>query len=109
MAGRHPARFLAPLALLGFVLALFLVVTGDRSTAPSATGTQEARPAQEREGSATRRANRSGGRRTYTVAGGDTLSSIAERFDVPTTQIEELNPRVDPQLLAPGTRLRLRR
>jgi LysM repeat protein len=106
MAGRHPARFLAPLALLGFALALFLIVTGDRSSAPSATGTEEARPAGERE---TRRATRSGGRRTYTVAAGDTLSSIAERFDVPTTQIEELNPRVDPQLLAPGTRLRLRR
>ena len=110
MAGRHPARFLAPLALLGFCLALFLIVTraGD-SPGPSATDAEETRPASERPQSGSRRASRPSGRRSYTVQAGDTLSSIAERFDVPTTQIEDLNPRVDPQLLAPGTRLRLRR
>src|SRR5918997_335252 len=49
MAGRHPARFLAPLALLGFCLALFLIVTraGD-SPGPSATDAEEVRPASER-------------------------------------------------------------
>jgi len=109
MAGRHPARFLAPLALLGFCLALFLVVTSGPSSGSRPPEAVEPRPAEARQESASRRPRRTGGRRTYTVQAGDTLSSIAERFGVSTAQIEDLNPRVDPQLLAPGTRLRLRR
>jgi LysM repeat protein len=48
-------------------------------------------------------------RKTYVVKQGDTASSIAERYDVPLSQIEDLNPELDPQALAPGTRIRLRR
>ena len=43
-------------------------------------------------------------RKSYVVKQGDTASSIAERYDVPLSQIEDLNPELDPQALAPGTR-----
>lgn len=46
--------------------------------------------------------------RVYTVKSGDVLSVIAERFNVPVSRIERLNPDVDPRTLRPGTRLRLR-
>ena len=56
MARRSPARFLAPLALVGFVVALFMVVNGTRDDAGSggsgaSTGGQRlADPRQEAEG-----------------------------------------------------------
>ena len=43
MARRSPARFLAPLALVGFVVALFMVVNGTRDDAGS--GSSGATPA----------------------------------------------------------------
>jgi LysM repeat protein len=42
------------------------------------------------------------------VQSGDTLISIAHRTGVPVVRIEELNPKVDPQILVSGERLKLR-
>jgi LysM repeat protein len=104
MARRSPARFLAPLALVAFCFALFMVVqasqtnsdgddTPNRATdaQPTATATPERR-----------------GRRRYTVKEGDTPSSIAEETGVPLEDILRLNPDLDPQTLRPGQRIRLR-
>jgi LysM repeat protein len=109
MYRRSPARFLAPLALAGFVLALLLVVNGSQGNGDSTD-----RPAAERtpaagEGtsSATSTASRRKRRKTYTVKSGDTPSGIAERTGVPLERIQELNPDLDPQLLTPGDKLRL--
>ena len=43
----------------------------------------------------------------YTVAAGDTLGDIAERFDVSAEEILALNPIVDPDLLAVGQELKV--
>jgi LysM repeat protein len=114
MAARSPARFLAPLALLGFVLALFLIVShtssGGGSTGSEAK-TNQARP------SSTPAADSGGGsssskgrgKRFYTIKAGDTPSAIAEKTGVPLTQIEQLNPDLDPQALSPGQRIKLRK
>jgi LysM repeat protein len=104
MARRSPARFLAPLALVAFCFALYMVVqasqtnsdgegTPNRATGaqPTATATPERR-----------------GRRRYTVKEGDTPSSIAEETGVPLEDILRLNPDLDPQTLRPGQRIRLR-
>ena len=40
---------------------------------------------------------------------GDTPSGIAEKTGVPLGVILALNPELDPQTLAPGTKIRLRR
>ncbi|MDQ3758336.1 MAG: LysM peptidoglycan-binding domain-containing protein [Actinomycetota bacterium] len=45
---------------------------------------------------------------TYTVVGGDTLSGIAERTDVPAPRIERLNPDLDSETLNAGQVLTLR-
>ena len=115
MAGRSPARFLAPLALVAFALALFVVVTSttrDEVAAPGgqdtaepteATGTPAGTDGDGREGRRERRP-----RRTYTIKSGDTPSGIAERVGVPLDQILELNPDLDPQTLTPGTKIKLR-
>jgi LysM repeat protein len=109
MAGRSPARFLAPLALVGVAIALFMVVSsslnssGD-STAPDQTsGNRPSATATPDGGERERK-----GPRRYRVKEGDTPSSIAEKTGVPLDQILRLNPDLDPQTLAPGQRITLR-
>src|ERR1044071_181669 len=109
MAGRNPARFLAPLALIAVVIALFVVVSpslkesgGDKS--PGQTSAKPtATPAKGKKGSKQRRQPR-----RYTVRSGDTPSSIADKTGVPLEEILRLNPGLDPQTLSPGQRIKLR-
>jgi LysM repeat protein len=109
MGHRSPARFLAPLALVAFCIALFMVVTSPSSepetTSPNrATDTQ---PAASPNGDKKKERERKGPRR-YTVQPGDTPSSIAEETGVPLEEILRLNPDLDPQTLSPGQRIKLR-
>jgi LysM repeat protein len=111
MARRSPARLLAPLALVGFVFALGVVVKGSdldgSGGRPSTTG--ETKPASSpgvRRQPTRRSAPKP--RRTYVVKAGDTPSSISVKTGVPLSEIERLNPELDPQLLSPGDRIKLR-
>jgi LysM repeat protein len=108
MAPRSPARFLAPLALVAFGIALFMVVTSS-STDPEAEAPNRATESQPA-GSPNGKASESGrkGRRRYIVKPGDTPSSIAEKTGVPLEEILRLNPDLDPQTLSPGQRIKLR-
>jgi LysM repeat protein len=108
MAGRSPARFLAPLALVAVAIALFMVVSSSLND-PGESGTSGrqssgSRPA----GSATAQAKKKKGPRRYIVKTGDTPTSIAEKTGVPLAEIVRLNPDLDPQTLAPGERIKLR-
>jgi LysM repeat protein len=109
MAGRSPARYLAPLALVAFAIALFLVVTSTRPDSESGAGSGnssgDTRPAASP--GASGKKQRKGPRR-YRVKEGDTPSSIAETTGVPLEEILRLNPDLDPQTLSPGQRIRLR-
>jgi LysM repeat protein len=113
MAARSPARFLAPLALLGFVLALLLIVSHSSSDGGSsgnqAKSTQEQptpTTASDGGGDASGKAK---GPRFYRVKVGDTPSAIAEKTGVSLATIEQLNPSLDPQALSPGERIKLRK
>jgi LysM repeat protein len=101
MPPRSPTRFLAPGALVAVVVAVFLVVSGgmggDPGAAPSAGTTTEAV-------ATTKKSTR----KRYTIRSNDNLSSIAERFGVTVDRLVELNPKIDPQTLRAGQRLRLR-
>jgi LysM repeat protein len=105
MAGRSPARFLAPIALVAFAFALYSVANDAREPAG---GNSSAQPTSTPTAST---AKKSGGkkrkRKTYTVKSGDTPSGIAEKTGVSLQTLLELNPDLDPQTLAPGQRLRL--
>ncbi len=47
------------------------------------------------------------GQRTYRIRAGDTLSSIAERFDTTVRALVRENGIADPDLIKPGRRLRI--
>jgi|SRR4051812_7815805 LysM repeat protein len=109
MAGRSPARFLAPLALVAVVIALFMVVnssTKDPGTG-GPSGRTSAQPTASPSGKGSSKRQRKGPRR-YTIKSGDTPSSIADKTGVPLEEILRLNPDLDPQTLSPGQRIRLR-
>jgi len=108
MAGRSPARFLAPIALVVFAFALYSVVQNAREPAgsdSSAPATSTATPAAGKKAEKKKKTRRK--RRTYTVAAGDTPSGIAEKNNVSLETLYKLNPNLDPQTLSPGQRIRL--
>ncbi|HZB76611.1 MAG TPA: LysM domain-containing protein [Solirubrobacteraceae bacterium] len=109
MAGRSPARFLAPLALVAFALALFIVL--DRTTGGNdeteAGGNRAAQPAETTPTPDKQGKKKKAKPKTYTVKVGDTPSGIAEKVGVDLETILELNPDLDPQTLTPGTKLKL--
>jgi len=101
------------LAVGGFVLALIvaLIITfnsgilgggSSASVAAETTGTDTvATPAD----SAAPAATATTGTRSHIVADGDSFSSIARQYDVTISEIQQLNPNINPQNLTPGTKL----
>ena len=96
------ARILAALALVVAVLAIVLIVSsaskddsGDKGH--KSAGTTKEEPKQPRTTAA-----------TYVVKPGDTLIAIAHKTGVPVSEIQALNPEVDPQILIAGETLKLR-
>jgi LysM repeat protein len=109
MARRSPARLLAPLALVGFVIALIVVVNSS-STGGGSSNASGSRPAATKTTSPASRKQKGGRkpRRRYTVKPGDTPSGIAEKTGVPLSKILELNPNLDDQSLTVGDKIKLR-
>jgi LysM repeat protein len=106
VTGRSPARLLAPLALVACAVALFaILMAGGEEESPTGVTTGERSSATP---PASRRRQRPRLPRTYVVRAGDTPSAIAVRVGVTAEQIEQLNPGIDPQLLSPGQRLKIR-
>ncbi len=90
-------RILAPLALVAVVVAVIVIVNssvGDES----GSGGGETTVSSEKKGEIPR---------TYVVEPGDSLSSIAEKFDISLDRIERLNPDIDPATLNEGDELKL--
>ena len=111
MAGRSPARFIAPLALVAFALALFVVVSEHHQGRRRDVWRAGRRARGDDVGLATASGGKkknAGRRERYTVKSGDTPSGIAEKVNVPLDTILELNPDLDPQALTPGTKIKLR-
>ena len=101
MEGRTRGRYLAPIALVGILVAIGLVVRGELQSNPRAPAT----PAISTSLSGT---TTTGPPPTfYTVKSGDSMSTIAAKTGVPVGQLEALNPAVDPNVLHLGQRLRL--
>ncbi len=106
-------RILAPLAFFGAATILVLVVnsaiTGETESS-SPTNPPPPAPAQTETLAPTTGTNPDGPasqRRFYRIREGDTLLSIAERFDTTVEELQELNPGIDANALAPGRRIRV--
>ena len=117
MTHRSPARYLAPLALLGFVVALVVVVGGSTgggeetaspTPAPTSARSAEQNERQERRERRRREQEQEAQQETYTMQPGDTPSGIAEETGVSLETLEELNPDLDPQALSVGDEIRIR-
>jgi LysM repeat protein len=118
-ARRSPLRFLAPVAIIAFALALFLLVSSANddsggSSSPSPSAAEKARdlgtPAQQRRAARKRKARSSGNlpQRIYIVKSGDTLGSIAVRTGVPVQKLQDLNPGLDQFSLVTGQKIKIR-
>jgi LysM repeat protein len=106
-------RLLAPLALALFTVVLIVVVAsslGGGSDSDSERGGGGGGRGQAERSQSDNGGGGGGNRppKRYEVQEGDSLSSIAERFNLSVDEINELNPDVDPQALSTGERLRLR-
>jgi hypothetical protein len=110
MARRSPARFLAPIALLAVVGGAFVIVEhGLHHKKPRRTVTQSSTSGATLPVTPGGRRGRRPPPRFYVVKAGDNLSTISARTHVPLPTLEALNPKVNPQSLQTGQRLRLRR
>jgi hypothetical protein len=89
-------RILAPLALVAVVIAVFVIVNSYDDSGKSGGG--ETTVASDKKGEIPK---------TYVVESGDSLTSIAEKFDISVSRIERLNPDIDAQTLNEGDELKL--
>lgn len=112
---RSPARFLAPLALVTFAVALFAVIAGSTSTddPESSNGGGSSQADNGGEDTAVEETTTTGeetvpSRTFYTVKTGDTLAAISAEVGVPIERLQELNPDLDPQALVSGQKIRLK-
>jgi LysM repeat protein len=97
------ARLAAPLAFFAAATVLILLVQSGLSAGDSDPGatlvTRTTTPTTDTtQGTATRR---------YRVRRGDTLETIAARFNTSVERLRELNPDIDPLALRPGQRIRV--
>ena len=106
MAGRSPARFLAPIALIAFAFALYSVVK-DQSAPAGGNSAESATPTATATAKSSKKAKKKKRAKTYVVKSGDTLSAIAERTKLSQEKILDLNPDLDPSTLAPGQKIKL--
>jgi LysM repeat protein len=119
MSHRSPSRWLAPVALVAFALAVFVIVgsnpsKGDGSSARPAETTQTSRD----EGTGgssgatdaaatTPKKTQEPARRSYSVVPGDTLSAIAVKTGVALEDLQRFNPDLDSQALQTGQKVNL--
>ena len=108
MAARKVVRWLAPLALVAVIAAVYLVVHKTlvpKHKAPAAPTQTTVQSGNKKTGS---HARSSAPKRVYVVKPGDSLSAIAIKTKVSVGELETLNPKVNPNALQAGQRLKLR-
>lgn len=100
MVGRSRARYLAPIALAAVIAGTYFIVHAGVANKPAAHAQNKKR----------HRARGKYARVTfYVVQAGDSLTRIAAKTGIAVTDLEAMNPNIDPNSLQTGQRLRLRR
>jgi LysM repeat protein len=112
MAGRKPARYLAPVALLATAAAIGIEVKNHVGGANKPTTTNPSLGGAANLSHSTRLPSTGHHHRVgkfYIVRSGNTLSGIVAKTGVSMATIVRLNPGLNPSALQTGQRLRLRR
>jgi LysM repeat protein len=99
------ARLAAPAAF--FAAAIVLVVLVQRGLDGGASATVNTTPTATAPTTTGGTTTETRERRIYRVRRGDTLETIAEKFDTTVDDLLRLNPDVDPLALSPGQRIRV--
>lgn len=97
------ARLLALVALAAAIVAIVVVAS---STHLHSSSTNSGRQAAAHNKQQTKPRTKA---KKYTVKSGDTLTSISEKTGVPVSEIQALNPEIDPQILVEGQTLKLQK
>lgn len=100
-----PARVAAAIALVCGFLVVLVVVATSLSGGDDDSGRDGGAPAAQM---GEQGGGKGGAAKAYVVQSGDTLTSIARKTGVPVSSLEALNPGIDPQILGPGEKLKLR-
>ena len=95
------ARLLAPIALAAAALIVIVVVA---LSFAETDGDDRERAGRQQQQAPTEVAEE----KYYVVESGDSFSTIAAKTGISAQRLEQLNPDLDPQALAPGQRIRLR-
>jgi LysM repeat protein len=96
-------RLLAPIAVAGLAVVVFLVVASSLPDSDSGDKRREGRGDQQSQQQA------KGDEKFYIVEPGDTLTTISDKTGIGVEKLTELNPDLDPQALISGEQVRLRR
>lgn len=105
MLARSPLRYLAPVALIAFFLALIIVISmsgGDSGSGTAGTSATTTAPAKR-----SRKAPKAPPKQ-YTIQTNDTLGLIATRTGISEERLLALNPDLDPNALQVGATVKLR-
>jgi LysM repeat protein len=114
---RSPLRILAPLALIVFAVALFMIISsannsdgggGGQSRSAAEKSRDLGTPADQRRTQRKHKSRDSLPQRIYIVKSGDTLGSIATTTGVPVQKLQDLNPGLDQFALRTGQKLKIR-
>jgi LysM repeat protein len=99
------ARFVAPIAFFAAATILIVLIQSGLDGGSTDTATTATPPVTSptTTGTSTTPAKR----RFYRVKGGDTLESIAAKFDTTVDDLLTLNPNIDPLALSPRQKIRV--
>jgi LysM repeat protein len=102
------ARLIAPLAFFAAATVFIVLIQAGLSGGPSdATTTPSSGPTVSATTSAPTTNSGPKKKKTYRVKNGDTLESIAAKFNTTVDDLLTLNPNVDPLALSPGQKIRV--
>jgi LysM repeat protein len=97
-------RLLAPIAVAGLAVVVFLVVA---SSLPDSNSDDKRRGG--RGGDQQSQHQAKSDEKFYTVEPGDTLTTISDKTEIGVDKLTELNPDLDPQALISGEQVKLRK